>query len=170
MIRELFVLAAAAAFLPANAAAAEPSYRFELDKRDDAVVADKDKERTVFTVTGKSGIGGAVITLADGKWPERVTLRFRYDKDKGFGNLEEFRLRTDRVLVEGSLKSSGKMRFCFLSADGKPEAIEKGGATPAGLLDVTAVERDGAVEVTLPANLLTGSGKVKVSWIDAYRR
>jgi hypothetical protein len=41
---------------------------------------------------------------------------------------------------------------------------------PAGELDVRVEKRGGAVEVTLPANLLTGSRKVTFEWIQAYLR
>src|SRR6516225_5292195 len=114
MLSSSFLLAAFVGIVSPDPKPDEPAYEFKLDKAGDVVVAEKEKERTVFTVTCKSGIGGAILTLTEGRWPERVTLRFRYAKDTAFNNLEEFRLRTDRILVEGSLKTSGKMRFCFL--------------------------------------------------------
>src|SRR6478672_11865435 len=82
-----------------------------------SVVAQKEKDRTVFLVTSESGIGGATIVLAGGEWPENVTLRFLYSKGKGFNWLEDIRLSTDRVVVDGAQKMSGRMPFCFAGLD-----------------------------------------------------
>jgi hypothetical protein len=136
----------------------------------DSVVAQKEKDRTVFVVTSESGIGGATIVLASGEWPENVTLRFQYSKGKGLHTLEDIRLSTDRVVVEGTQKSSGKMPFCFAGPDVKQDVIEPGGRKAAGLLDVRVHHREAALDVTLPAHMLRGSGKLRVAWIDAFRR
>ena len=51
--------------------AKEPTYKVvEVRKAADSVVAQKEKDRTVFVVTSESGIGGATIVLAGGEWPE----------------------------------------------------------------------------------------------------
>src|SRR5437868_4615017 len=82
----------------------EPTYKIAVRKAADSVVAQKEKDRTVFVITSESGIGGADIVLASGVWPENVTLRFLYSKDKGFPTLEDIRLYTDRVVVQGTQK------------------------------------------------------------------
>src|SRR5262245_63812641 len=100
----------------------EPTYKVvEVRKAADSVVAQKEKDRTVFVVTSESGIGEAAIVLASGEWPEKVTLRFVYSKDRGFHMLEDIRLYTDRVVVQGTQKSSGKMPFCFVGPDVKQD-------------------------------------------------
>ncbi|MBN9518213.1 hypothetical protein J0H58_06795 [bacterium] len=154
----------------AGGAAKEPSYKVEVRKAADTVVARTEKDRTVFLVTSESGIGGADITLTGGAWPERVTLRFAYEKGKPFRSLEDIRLRTDRVVVQGAEKQSGRMRFCFVGADGGQDVIEPGGAEPAGYLDVRVRPGADGLDVTLPANLLRGSRQLRLSWIDAFRR
>ena len=40
----------------------------------------------------------------------------------------------------------------------------------AGLLDVRVHLGEGGLDVTLPANLLKGSDKLRLTWIDAFRR
>jgi hypothetical protein len=136
-----------------------------------SVVAQKEKDRTVFVVTSESGIGGATIVLAGGEWPENVTLRFQYSKGKGFHWLEDIRLSTDRVVVEGTQKSSGKMPFCFAGPDSdKQDVIQPGGREAAGFLDVRVRHKKEAMDVTLPAHMLRGSTRLRVSWIDAFRR
>src|SRR5262245_53040915 len=93
--------------------AKEPTYKVvEVRKAGDSVVAQKEKGRTVFVVTSESGIGGTVVVLAGGEWPENVTLRFQYSKGKGFRTLEDIRLNTDRIVVQGMQKKSGRMPFC----------------------------------------------------------
>jgi hypothetical protein len=151
-------------------AAKEPTYKVELRKAADSVVAQKEKDRTVFVITSESGIGGADIVLAKGAWPEKVTLRFLYSEGKAFWTLEDIRLWTDRVMVQGTQKKSGRMPFCFVGADGKSNAIEPGGAKAAGFLDVRVHRGEWVLDVTLPANVLRGSGKLRLSWIDAFRR
>ncbi len=149
----------------------EPTYKVvEIRKAEDSVVVQKEKERTVFVVTSESGIGSAAIVLAGGEWPENVTLRFQYSKGKGFHTLEDIRLYTDRVVVQGTEKMSGKMPFCFAGPDEKLDAIEPGGREAAGLLDVRVQHAKEGMDVTLPSHMLRGSTKLRMVWIDAYRR
>ena len=151
--------------------AKEPTYKVvEVRKAADSVVAQREKDRTVFVVTSESGIGGATIVLAGGEWPQNVTLRFLYSKGKGFDWLEDIRLSTDRVVVQGTQKMSGRMPFCFAGPDDKLDVIEPGGRESAGFLDVRVHHTKEAMDVTLPANMLRGSTKLRVAWIDAYRR
>ncbi len=141
----------------------EPKLKFQPRKPEDSAEVRKEKDRTVFVVTSKSGIGGVLIELDQGKWPRDVTLRMTYGKERGFQMLESFSLETNRIKVSGSKGASGKMPFGFVGPDGKSEMT-------AGHLNVTVKEREGALEVTLPAHLLTGAKEVKVEWIDAFRR
>jgi hypothetical protein len=121
-------------------------------------------------VTSESGIGGATIVLAGGEWPENVALRFQYSKGKGFHWLEDIRLSTDRVVVDGTQKMSGRMPFCFAGSDAKEDVIQPGGRESAGYLDVRVHHAKEAMDVTLPAHMLRGSTKLRVAWIDAFRR
>jgi hypothetical protein len=137
----------------------------------DSVVAQKEKDRTVFVVTSESGIGGATIVLTGGEWPANVTLRFVYRKGRGFDMLEDIRMSTDRVVVAGTQKSSGKMPFCFAGPDSdKQDVIQPGGREAAGFLDVRVLHKNEAMDVTLPAHMLRGSTRLRVAWIDAFRR
>lgn len=149
----------------------EPTYKFvEVRKPADTVVARKEKGRTVFVVTSESGIGSATIVLAGGEWPENVTLRFLYAKGKGFGALEDIRLSTDRVVVQGAQKMSGRMPFCFAGPDAARDVIEPGAREAAGSLDVRVRHAKEAMDVTLPAHMLRGSTRLRVAWIDHFRR
>ena len=150
--------------------AKEPTYKVKVHKAADSVVAQKEKDRTVLVVTSESGIGGADILLASGEWPENVTLRFLYSKGKGFRTLEDIRLSTDRVVVQGTQKASGRMPFCFAGPDDKVDVIEPGGREAAGFLDLRVHHGKAALDVTLPANMLRRSSNLRLSWIDAYRR
>jgi hypothetical protein len=151
--------------------AKEPTYKIvDVQKDKDTVIAQKEKGRTVFVVTSPSGIGDATIVLAKGEWPENVTLRFQYEKGKGFHWLEDIRMYNDRIVVRGTEKMSGKMLFCFAGPDPAQDVIEPGGRDSAGFLDVRVRRTDEAMDVTLPAHMLRGSAKLRVSWIDAFRR
>lgn len=153
----------AAALMVCAADKDEAKVRFMLKKTEDSAEVRKEEKRTVLVMTSKSGIGEAAVTLAEGQWPRDVVLRFQYGKDAGFRNLEAFDLRTNRIQVSGSQRQSGNMELYFLSPGGKAEAI-------AGRLNVKVEPRGGALEVTLPAHLLTGAKEVTFSWIDAFRR
>jgi hypothetical protein len=122
-------------------------------------------------VTNPFGIGRAGIKLKAGAWPAHVTLRLQYRAEKGggFTNLENIEITTDRVHSVGSLRSSGSFDFGFLDEKGRKPAETLGASWSAGKLQVRVAERDGALEVTLPPNLLTGSSRLEVYWIDAYR-
>jgi hypothetical protein len=152
--------------------AKEPTYKVvEVQKAADSVVAQTENERTVFVVTSESGIGGATIMPAGREWPENVTLRFLYAKGKGFHWLEDLRLSTDRVVVEGAQKLAGRMPFCFAGPDSdKLDVIQPGGREAAGFLDVRVRHGKEAMDVTLPSHMLRGSSKLRMAWIDAFRR
>ncbi len=149
---------------------AEPVYEFTLKKQTHIDVV-KEKDRTVFLVTNPFGIGQAMIKLKAGTWPENVTFRLRYsaEKGKGFTNLENLRITTDRIYAEGNLGTSGKFLFVFWDGKGPKAARSLDERKAAGVLRVRVEARDGALEVTLPTHMLTGSNQLDVSWIDAYR-
>jgi hypothetical protein len=146
----------------------EPAYEFKLKKPADRIDVGKAEKGVLFNVTSATGIGEGTITLKAGQWPKHVTLRFMHG-DKGFKNLERVHLASDRMQIEGDKKSSGKFRFFFLDAKQTPVGTEKPAREPAGVLNVTVQERNGAVEVTLPANLLIGSSEVRLQWVNEFR-
>ena len=170
MVRGMLLVAALVVGQP-EGEGKEPTFKIaSVRKAEDSVVPQKEKDRTVFVVTSESGIGSAAIVLAGGQWPENVTLRFQYSKGKGFHTLEDIRLYTDRVVVQGTEKMSGKMPFCFAGPDEKLDVIEPGGREGAGLLDVRVHHAKEGMDVTLPAHMLRGATKLRLAWIDAYRR
>jgi hypothetical protein len=141
----------------------EPKYAFALKKPQDSMEARKEEKRTGLVITSQSGIGEGGVLLTEGRWPRDIVLRFQYDKTRGFKMLESFTLTTNRIHVSGSQRTSGKMALYFLSPEGKPGDV-------AGQVNVTVAEKDGALELTLPAHLLTGAKEVRLKWIDAFRR
>jgi hypothetical protein len=141
----------------------DAKYQFQFKKGEDSAEVRSEKDRTVIVVTSKSGIGSMVATLTEGQWGRMVVLRFRHADRGGFQHLEMFHLKTARFLVSGSEKQSGAMELYFLGPDGKQGDL-------AGKLNVTVQQTGGAMEVTLPAFLLTGSKDVQFEWIDAFRR
>ena len=146
-------------------------YVFETHKNNTVTVIRED-DRTVFVVTNPFGIGQMKATLKAARWPANVTLRFRRHagKDGGFASLEHIQITTDRVHAAGNLTQSGHFPFGFLGDRGEKPAGDLDDRWTAGELKVVVEERDGAIEVTLPPRLLTGSTRFAVSWIDAYRR
>jgi hypothetical protein len=165
MIRILFglsVLCLAAAALQA----AEPAFKIQQSKPNDMITVRSDDKRTVVEIVSESGIGKATIERTDGPWPRDVTIRLRYKADKAFTTLEGFRLNAERIRVDGNSKSSGQMRFFLADAQGKFPSDEK---SVAGSLNITVKPVDKALEVTLPANLLQGTRKIELEWIDFFR-
>jgi hypothetical protein len=98
----VMLLVAALIAVAPDRADKEPTYKVEVNKVADSVVAEMEKDRTILVVTSESGIGGATVLLAGGKWPANVTLRFLYSKGKGFHSLEDIWLSTDQVVVQGA--------------------------------------------------------------------
>jgi hypothetical protein len=162
MFRILFGLSVLC--LATAALAAEPTFKIQLSKGNDTATVRDDGKRTVVEIVSESGIGKATIT--EGSWPRHVTLRFRYKADKPFTTLEGFKLRTDRLLVNGGTKTAGKLPLFFADAMGQ---FDRDDSHPAGFLNVAVKPVDNALELTLPANLLQGTKKVELEWIDVYR-
>jgi hypothetical protein len=144
----------------------EPAFDFKFRKPADSIAVVKQAKRTLLVVTSASGIGDATITLKAGQWPDDIAVRFQYGKDKGFDNLEQIEITTDRVHARGSKKLSEKFPFVFLDAKRNTAPIER---EPSGVLNVRVTVRDGAIEVSLPTYLLIGSGEVRLHWTDAFR-
>jgi hypothetical protein len=167
MNRKAIILAVVIIFaISAMAQATDSSYQFEMKKHEDSIAVSKDEKRTVFIITSRSGIGAARVSLISGQWPRDVALCFRFENGRGFANLESIMLTTSRLQVRGALRHSGKLPFYLVDPDGK-----FGSGTPrAGYLEIPIEKRDDAVEVVLPANLLAGSGKFEIEWIDFYRK
>jgi hypothetical protein len=163
MLTRLLLSCAVILATASAARASDPVYEFALKKGDDSIIAAKDGDKVVFTITGKSGTGNGTITLKEGQWPKEVVLRFQHGKGQPFKGLEDFHLTTARFKVDGSQKTSKAMPFSLAGDDGK----FAGG--PAGTLNVAVeVTKDG-LDVKLPANLLTGAGSVKIEWVDFFR-
>lgn len=153
-----------------SVALGNPTFEYKLAKHahskpTDGVVAIKEEKRTVFVETDSFGIGSATITLTAGEWPKQIAIRFQYEKGRGFGRLEGFTLTTAALQVRGGMHSSGKMDFYFPDDKGKYEA----GQASAGQINVLVEERNGAIELTLPSDLLAQSKDVRMEWVDAYR-
>lgn len=145
---------------------ATPAYEFKLQKAEDSGAVKTDEKRTLLVVTSASGIGSATVALPSGKWPKRITLRFEYLKGRGFDVLEGFNMTTARFQIQGAARpGQSRMPFHLLDGDGKADA----GEAPAGELNVVVERRQGALEISLPPNLFTGSKEVRVGWIDFYR-
>jgi hypothetical protein len=166
------VIAHAAIFLLwyANIAVGDPTFQYKFKERvpsksTNSITALNSEERTVFLVTDPSGIGSATINLVSGCWPKKIALRLRYEKGRGFHRLEGFTITTAHLQARGGMQDSGKMGFYFLDAGGKHESDD----AQAGEMNIVVEERNHAMEVTLPPNLLVGSKHVKIEWIDAYR-
>ena len=147
----------------------QPQFEYTaLSQPADKVAATVEKNRVAFAVTSTRGIGGATINLKGGEWRRDVVILLTYADGTGFKNLENFRLRTDRISATGSIKSSGKVMFTFLDAKGEREELEPGDS--GGTLDLKMVQSDKGIELRLPPNMLAGSKFLTLNWVDAYRR
>lgn len=144
-----------------------PKIETRLRREGDSLTLRQRDKALQILITSKTGIGSAEIKVTEGSWPRDVTLRFEYAAGlgNGFKMLEGFTLTTDRLRVDGSHKQSGALPVYFPDADGNygPDW------PPAGHLRVTCTPVEGAMELVLPAHLLTGSRRVFISWVDAYR-
>ena len=148
---------------------AQPSFEFKVRPKEIKIVAVREKDRTAFVVTNLN-VGEVTIKLKSGQWPDNVSLRFQDKNEKAKPGLEHIRITTDRLYTEGSHHHSGNFPFFFLDAKGKMpfEVIDDHRAS--GKLKILVERRDGAVEVTLPTNLLAGSSQLHFYWIGWYTK
>ena len=143
-----------------------PKIQVELKKKADSVSVKPDKDRIVISVISESGIGGATLTLAEGKWSKNVVLRFQYTKQRGYDKLESLKVTTD-ILQFTASTSDTKIPFFRADKDGK---FPGEGAKSAGTLELKVGKAEDGLEVTLPDNWFAGSKKVQLAWIDAFRQ
>lgn len=73
-------------FLPGSAA--QFLEVIQVGKASDVVTIGQEGQLIVVDVVCPSGIGSAAIALKQGRWPDRLTIRFRYDQQRPFANLE----------------------------------------------------------------------------------
>jgi hypothetical protein len=138
----------------------DPTSRLEvtLRKPQDKIEIKISAERAVISVLSESGIGGAQMKLAAGKWPKEVVLKLALKELEGF-NAE-----------------CGDLRIHTGLGHDKPEVFHR--AADGTWKEAKAEDRhvvkigraDGRIEVVLPAVLFTDERKaVSVQWIDYYR-
>lgn len=151
--------------LAAVGLAAEPKYQFALKRKDDTIEVVRQKEATLFVITSPSGIGSVTIDRSEGPWPAEVTLRFQRAPGDGLKALENFELVSGRMKLLGTNKDSGSLRFFLADADGK---FPPGDDKPTGTVNATFSLTPAALDVRLPAHLLSGD-RVQIRWIDFYR-
>lgn len=134
-------------------------------KPTDSVVAFTEKEKLVILVTDAHGIGRATLSLVSGQWPAKTMLKFRYSPSHGFQSLENLVITTGRLQIQSSGSTAGKMLFYFADTQGRFHTRD----VAAGELNVPINQHPEMLEVELPAYTLTGSRRVGIAWIDAYR-
>lgn len=144
-----------------------PKIESKLRREGDSITVREKGKGVQIVITSKTGIGSAEVRLTEGAWPKDVTLRFEYADGlgNGFKMLEGFTLTTERLRIDGSHKQSGALPVYFPDSEGTYDQ----NSPPGGHLRVTCAPVEGAMELVLPAHLLTGSRRVLISWVDAYR-
>ena len=134
----------------------------------DQITVKIEQDTATFDITSQSGIGGATVTLTEGKWPTTV-LRLHLQ------GLESFVASSGKIKLTGSVLShSGNTKRLYLSEDGKEG--ERGPGTEIKVLDAAGEpvkglpDEGGYFEIKLPKALLDGQPKsLELGWIDFYR-
>ncbi|HEV3255248.1 MAG TPA: hypothetical protein VG013_00075 [Gemmataceae bacterium] len=171
-MRPQALVAWAAVLLTAAAPKEDVRTRFVITKfaGDEHVRATEDKigytlgkAGVVFRITRKGGIGSAMINLRQGRWPERLSVRFI-----GFGNLTSFSADNGKVALRGGVSVEEKKYVCLYDQDGNQ--IEDR-ARAAYTMTLERKKGSGRIEVVLPAKFCsTGTRELRLGWIDAFRR
>lgn len=128
-----------------------------------------ENDTATLDVLSQSGIGGATVTLAKGKWPTTVVLRLH------LSGLESFAVSNGKIKLTGSVLShSGNTKRLYLTEIGKEEERKSG--TEIKVLDAAGKpvkglpDKGGYFEIVLPKALLEGDSKsLEFAWIDFYR-
>jgi len=151
-----------------------PTFDIKTRKVEDRVTATVEKDTAIFDATSRSGIGGATVTLAKGKWPTTVVLRLH------LSGMEQLTIFNGTIKLTGSVLShSGNPRLLDVVEDGKEKKVEKDSPywTEIRGLDSTGKPvpglpgSGGYFEITVPKALLDGQTKtLELGWIDFYRK
>ncbi len=145
--------------------AEEPVVKAVLSKPNDTLVAKLEPVRLILAIGSESGIGRAAVTVEKGKFPAAVMLQFRYANGRPFTALEGFELESARLQIHGATARPDDFELVFLDAQGKRDPK----AAVAGKLAIKVEQAATGLELTLPPNLLSDTGEVKLQWIDFYR-
>ena len=134
-----------------------PTFAHKLRKADDAFEAST-KAGVVWTITSKSGIGGAEVELDKGDAPAKITIRLA-----GLKNLESFTLRDGLIRLSTRLGEGGTKRVLHFDDKGKLTVDEK------ARIGSLIVERtkDG-VDVVLTSK--KPGKKWSFRWVNEFRR
>ena len=142
-------------------------------KAADQVKVKIENDSATLDFLSQSGIGGATITLANGKWPRTVVLRLH------LGGLESFAVSNGKVKLSGSVLShSGNTTRLQMTEDGKEKKVEKDspywteirGFDSSGKSVPGLPGSGGYFEITVPKALLDSQPKsLDLGWIDFYR-
>jgi hypothetical protein len=154
---------------PMKEDAQSTTFDIKTKKPADQVQVKLEKDTATLDVSSQSGIGGATITLAKGKWPTTVIVRLH------LSGLESFAVSNGKTKLAGSVLShSGNTKRLYLTEDGKEGEREPG--TAIKVLDANGKPatglpgKGGYFEITLPKALLEGQPKsLELGWIDFYR-
>ena len=162
------------AFAVMTAAADDtPPFKITTKRDNDRVNVKSEKGKVVFSVHSPFGISNAVIERTGEKWPDAVVLRLHL---KG---LENFKVTTDKVKLEGSASVQEGKPLMRLWKDGKEDSpldakspywmeirMIGGDGKPAKAIPL----KDGYFEMQLPKAIFEGNPKsITVNWIDFYR-
>jgi len=151
-----------------------PDFKITTRKQDDQVKVATEGDKTVFTVTSRSGIGGAVIGRAGDRWPKTIVVRLR------LRGLESLTISHGTAKLSASVLShSGNKRLLHLWKGGKEgPQLEKDSQHWADIRTFDSMgkpiqglpAKGGYFEMTLPNALLEGNPKsITLGWIDFYR-
>ena len=168
MMAALGVVVAMAASVVGGADPKPPVFEFADSQRPgDSGRVEVSGGKAVVVITSSTGIGGITVAATRGAWPRDVTVVVK----GGRKSLEGFTLTTDRLFARGSAQDTGRVPFYLKDAGGKidiPDPAKAGDR--AGELNVAVGEREEGMGLVLPANLLAGSKRLRVTWVDAFRR
>jgi len=159
----LMALVTAVSSLGEDPPAKQPRFTCEFRKKDDSfkIVTPKPGEE-VFNIKSASGIGNAVITCREGKWPATITVLF-----VGMTNLEQLNIEGNGVRLPGRLVRGGNQSFFDFN--------EKGEALPDSTNSAyhLAIESKKGEGMLVTLRLPKGAQATKTwkfDWIDAFRR
>ncbi|MGD0899507.1 MAG: ThuA domain-containing protein [Thermoguttaceae bacterium] len=149
----------------------QPSTAFNITtkKPEDRITVTLERDTATLDLLSPSRIGSGTLTLANGKWPTRVIIRFH------LGGLESFAVSNGKITPNGAVLShSGNPKHLYFTGDGKEGKREP--ETEIKVLDTAGKPikglpgKGGCFEITLPKALLEGPPKsLELGWIDCYR-
>ncbi len=158
MIKNVIIIIVLCALTGCSTIRQSQAIKVELKKTADTVLVSTTSEKTVVSITSKSGIGQANLIRIGDIWPDAMVIKLKLTSLEGFGMNNGF------IYFNTWLKNSKPAPYWKVGTNQRQQP------SPDGTIEVKFVKSDQWINVTMPPEMIKGNpGNISISWIDWYR-